>query len=510
MPSQFLAPGPWRKARILRHARRHAEETFQPPTPPPHSVRGLPLLEPAEITDGHVPTVDEVLALISHAEQVMARCDLNPTFLRHSKDKGFAPALYDGSGSPPLYFDTDQGWEVPTEQGRELDLAIRRVGAAIAARADHHRQHDPLTPNRITGMRREAYDGWGLPLDPPNGAPAPEALATALGLDPTPPPAFTSRAAYVSAVNRTLKHITAALEAQAQLTMGDGKPDVLTFAEREAYKKAKGTLENERNVLSGDCAPSMWAYHQARLDYHARQTALAEVRAMGGTYTDTALTGRSRRCRRKHHDMRRADFARKVVGRTATHIPTAWVERINSGRLCVEAPMWGGGSRWVVTLKPGKRPDPHLRQSRSSKTNYGPMSGWEADALHEMCHHLEFLYPEINQIARTHKALRTTDEQGILVPIELLKDPCEAEGTSDPWPAGMGSNTRFRGWRRPGFFAAVYAGQETMPWGSEVFSTGVEAALGGRYESLAGHDGGKADPEHLNMVLGILATVGRR
>lgn len=510
MPAQFLAPGPWRKARILRHARRRAEETFQPPAPPSRSVRGLPLLEPAEITDGHVPTVDEVLALISHAEQVMACCDLNPTFLRHRKDKGFAPAIYDGSGAPPLHFDADQGWEVPTEQGRELDLAIRRVGAAIAARADHHRQHDPLTLDQITRLRTEEYDGWGLVPRPKNSEFAPDALARALRLDPTPPPAFTSRVAYVSAVNRTLSHITAALEAQAQLTVGDGRPDVLTFVERDEYRDAKKVLEDINRIHAEGCDPSMWAYHQARLDYRARQSALAETRPMGGAYTETALTGGSQQCRHDHRDKEIADFARKVVGRTATHIPTAWVERINSGRLCVEAPICGKGSRWVVTLKPGSRPNPHLRQSHLIKPAFGPMSGWEADALHEMSHHLEYVYPEINQIARTHKALRTTDGQGTLVPVELLKAPCEAEGTSDPWPAGMGSNTRFQGWRRPGFFAAVYAGQETMPWGSEVFSTGVEAALGGRYESLAGHDGGKADPEHLNLVLGILATVGRR
>lgn len=476
------------------------------------------------------PSVQEVEERIRHAERAMAEMSLAPEYPRPPGATGYTPAVYTESGDrhrpAPLRFSDEQGWEVATDEGRQLDMAIRSVGAGIEARSMMvYRRSSELSLDQIIDTRRDLRERSARVLDiaarKPGGDPAVapgsdvESLTTALGFASSK---FRTQEEYEVGVSEAMKRV-----GEASTLKDDPPPGTpfggMAYWDRDiACKNAQEALRSEQEkLLSGDERQSAWAMNEARLDSEARLKALAEIRPMGEeTYGDEfiyegpGVESRQGLLKRKTSTVTpwtSEDYqAVRAVDSTARVLPRDWVGRVSEGRLEVRR---GERSVWRLPLKPGGEVgEPKLTLSATLKPSQGPMTGWESDALHEMGHHLGHVYPEINQIARTHKALRTTDAQGNLQGIEAfpLGDP---EGEDDP-PGRMDEWDGHGSWIRRGQFAAPYAGTETAPWNSEVFSTGLEAALGGRYGALRGHGGVKADPEHLHLILGLLATVGRR
>lgn len=450
--------------------------------------------------------------------------DLNPELPRKAGDKGFKPAVYSGSGETPLEFDHDQGWEVATTHGAHLDLAIRNVGSAVEALAIQRRPPSSLTLEQIASMSGDLNQrelnlfGPGLEHLREEERRSNQGLAEALQLHPSQSTIFTSRNRYEQYVKDTLAHVSSAIQRQNALGFGDNKPDVLDLDTKPVYERAKEPLEREiRRMTAGDGPQSAWAKHEARLDSQARLEALMEVRGIGGHYADSFLReghDRPRRFRKPGYPTSaNSQFAKRMIESTSASLPRDWIEKAGQGpylKVRVGKTLDKGveASRWTSSHKRGGPINPEIRLSPQPQPDQGPMTGWESDALHEMGHHMEFIYPEINQIARTHKALRTTGPDGRLDEIECIVPSSKEE--LPPRPERMDATNDYTGWGRPSTFAATYAGQETGPGASEVFSTGLEAAIGGRYGSLRGHGGVKADPEHLHLILGILATVGRR
>lgn len=338
-----------------------------------------------------------------------------------------------------------------------------------------------------------------------------EDLSNALALNRWGLTQFASWEQYQDCVRDTLRHVETSLEHQDALQVGENVPDILDFDERVQYRNAMPSLTREDQYLaSDDGTPSAWVMHEARLDSEARMEALREVRPMGGTYEQGFILNDRRRSRFLGPRRRVTNgdaVAQRAVASTAQVLPRDWVEKASRGTLYVTLCDKDEPSGWSPARVRGGKHDPELTLSQAEKGDHGPMSGWESDALHEMAHHLESVFPEINQIARAHKAVRTTDEEGRLDEVEDLR-LSGVERTADR-PSRMGTANKYTGWGRPSTFGIVYAGQETGPGASEVFSTGLEAALGGRYGALRGHGGVEADAEHLNLILGILATAGR-
>lgn len=436
---------------------------------------------------------------------MMSNTALSPKFSRTRKDLGNQPAVYKGKGQPPLRFDDEQGWEVATDQGRRLNLAITNVGSAIEARAESLRQPPSLSLEQIASMNQALSQAERdvLGSDFRNlgkqGREARRYLSEALNLH-APSTVFYSQAEYEACVNATLA-LASQLSSQPQRLIEALKREQSHFAPDVEFQSA-------------------WAMHQARIDSQTRLRVLAETRPMGGRYSEKFTKEETVvwKFRKSVTPISRGGrLAKRLVDSTARVLPRDWVNRTGKGSLRVEmgesTRNESGNithiesSRWVPSPSQGGALAPGVRFSSLPQPHQGPMSGRESDALHEMGHHLEFIYPEINQIARTHKALRTTGPDGRLDEIECLTPSLKDE--LPPQPERMNTTNDYSGWGRPDSFAATYAGQETGPRASEVFSTGLEAAIGGRYGALRGHGGVKADPEHLHLVLGILATVGR-
>lgn len=497
-----------------RRARQRAYSAAQRPSPSwvPSAAMGTLTALTEDASPPHTQDDERarIMKHIAEAEEVMSESDLHPKFRRSTKS-GHRPPQYRGDGKPPMAFDNEQGWEVPTEHGRRLDASIRRVGVGVETLAlRRFRETSGLTMNQIAQTRTS--EGESL------GDSSYQALADALSLHPDGTPAtFHSRETYEDHVTSTLSHVSEKLHLQSKLVPGDGEDDVLDFDEQDKYPKAQRALQAEQSrLIPGDGAQDAWTMREARLDSEARLKALSVIRRMGGKYdTNMFLAPPGKRSERR---VALDNRAQESVATTADALPRDWVEEASQGKLMIQA---SGGSSWRSPLVLRKRlragmlpRDPELRlaEGRGVKFSQGPMTGRESDALHEVGHHMEHIYPEINQIARTHKALRTTGPDGRLHEVEaIFPHPNTPHGARpdcmDDWPQterGGGS------WGRPDSFATAYTGVETTPWGSEVFSTGLEAAIGGRYGSLRGHGGVKDDPEHLHLILGILATVGRR
>lgn len=469
------------------------------------------------------PSVRVIQDQIARAIQLMATMDLNPKYPGRKRGN-YVPGQYQGPGEPPLRFDQDQGWEVPTTQGRKLDQAIRQVGASIEARAMHtHRHSSVLSLKQITNQRRElrqeGQDVLGkLWKKTPDTSDALANALTVLGGRAL----FTSEKQYRDHATQARTHV------EDRLKLDEDPGHRMNHEEYAAYNSHLDELKAEEERFSSDNeAQSAWARNEAKLDSEARLRALAEVRPMGGQFNDDFFT--SGEPRNKRHGPIQESWLRRgtvetlsqgdeAVGRIVRGIgkvlPKDWVDQANEGTLEVRlgTDVKGGTSAWLKPqdIKGGgtRKTPPRLTLHVVQKNIQGPMSGWASDALHEMGHHFEHAYPEINQIARTHKAIRTMNSNGTLHPIEPIPNFPPPEGKvaperMDTWD-GEGD------WCRPGTFASPYTGKESHPWGSEVFSTGIESAIGGRYGALRGHGGYKSDPEHANLTLGLLATVGRR
>lgn len=443
------------------------------------------------------PTVQQIEAWIAEAIELMATMDLNPKFPKMRKrwlssvDR-IAPARYRRSAKRPLIYDRKQGWEVATAQGEELDAAIRKVGAGVQSRAKNlHRRVSGITLGSITQTRQAI------------GLADPKALVDALSSNCPPPAAFLSEADYKTWTIQTLSHASTELKIDDEKSWYSG-PNKMDQAPFEKYKAVVYLMEKELSQ------PSAWTMNEARLDRESRMKALSELRKMGGTFGPSIAPGNDSNGR----PLTGKDNteAMQAVRNTAQSFPTSWVQEASKETLDV----WHGArSAWMAgELTPrsrGKTTPPYISLNGENYPAQGPMTALEGSALHEMGHHFEALYPEINQIARTHKAIRGTNQEGLLESLEIVPEGHHVGSSPDPKspPRAMTRMRLGEQWYRPSAFPGPHTGLETTPDSSEVFSTGIAAALGGRDGSLSGHGGHEPDPRHLHLILGILATVGR-
>jgi hypothetical protein len=131
----------------------------------------------------------------------------------------------------------------------------------------------------------------------------------------------------------------------------------------------------------------------------------------------------------------------------------------------------------------------------------GALGPGESTALHEFGHRMEHLNPKITQIERVFLARRTRNPDGTHAPPEgyLHEDQPASQFEDLNWE---------KEWTRPDHFADSYIGRMyRRNLFREVFSTGMEGLFSGAHGALVGRDGYRADQEHRDLTLGILAAV---
>lgn len=136
-------------------------------------------------------------------------------------------------------------------------------------------------------------------------------------------------------------------------------------------------------------------------------------------------------------------------------------------------------------------------------------------AIHEYGHRAERVQPMVNQVMRTFLARRTSFESdGARHPLTtLFADADEARRITPPATAGLlatgpkAADGRLLEFTRSDGFADAYIGKQYPDTGnSEAFSMGMEGVFAGRFGGLVGAGGCRADVEHRDLILGVLAT----
>lgn len=448
------------------------------------------------------PSRNEVLEKITYAQKVMAETSLNPVTrepvrIWPFKTTQIRPARYRGRKKPPMIYNRKQGWETATPQGEKLDAAIQDVGAAIEQRAmSLLGPTQPLTLAAITATQVRI------------GALNPTELANALSLSGTAPAEFESESAYEESVANAKTYAEACLVRRNQTPSDTG-----TAPAGPTAAVLKGFIEILITELDGftpgSGSPSAWTMNELTPVVNARLAALREVREMGGiAFGPNIRQGQGL----MDQSSNQADNVRAVqsVRYTSGLLPSDWVEEANKAPLDVYAGSGGSVRGAAEKAQDGQEAKPPYIKISTTKwyPAQGPMDKWQAAALHEMGHHFEAVYPEVNQIARTHKAIRSVDADGVLEPLE--EGPHSEENRATCVPIKMKYLNEGDYWYRPSVFPNIHACLELSPRASEVFSTGIASTLAARQGALSGHGGHEPDPRHLHLTLGILATVGRR
>ncbi|MGC0252607.1 hypothetical protein [Pseudactinotalea sp. Z1748] len=170
-------------------------------------------------------------------------------------------------------------------------------------------------------------------------------------------------------------------------------------------------------------------------------------------------------------------------------------------------PRGRGWERWVSPKDPEhvawRRPKTRMQTvsvesapeitTNAGATHVQGRSPTFAVSAHEMSHRFEYSVAGIIRLEEDFLTRRTTD-------------PVTGE-QQKARPLWRGS----REYARADDFIAAYTGKDYGDSEAfEVLSTGVDAIFGGRRGALAGTSGQRADADHRNFTLGVMACVGRK
>lgn len=442
----------------------------QPATPPPTSQ------PPTTVAGQWTHAVDSQAGVAERINATRAYLDLGEPYTRTN----------------------EQGWLVPSEHGQETTAHMRHVGEALNARAE------VLAADDLAGIGHDP----SLPCQRPGG--------------------FATRGEYAEHVSALHAQYTAEIDAvedrkrrlRVQLReLGDdaqdqrqGLLDQLTAAnvDTDTLDAAFEVRKAHSHLQLGD---SQWDKVEARIYAAATREALAEQRPMGlpngslGTY---------------HHKSHKTALRRLETA--LDYYPTEWTDKEATFRdevhltdgthLVREFPL-------IVTSTSGRafyRRHDYTRDPsgdlawgstlRVDTATDGALDEGVSTALHEYGHRAEHVTPEINNVCQAFVAERTMNSDGTRHELrEYL-----ANTPSDQLPQNLDAfSGRKNGLElvRPDDFVDQYIGKQNDPRNlhSEVFSMGMEAIFAGRYGGFRGRGNWKADPDHRNLILGVLATI---
>lgn len=453
--------------------------------------------EPTTPAPGTQAAVDHAVAAAQHA--------LAATENRPIPDR--FPAYTPGAA---LHQIGDHGWTEATDTGREVDTALRAAGAAIAARANTLAADDLAAIGTNPALRELRPDG------------------------------FTDRDEYVAHMEK--RH--AQLEAQTDAIIKHGGEILNETIKRQP--SSEEDREHNRKVmhryrtLQDDAHPIHEEFRQVT-------TEVARLRRGDGTWDRTESAVRSQAYlaalkeqrefgRRKDTQLDIAKGSnKKALGKleeALEYYPSDWID--GEQDYTASWTFYGGGE-WAGTRFSERMPllvrdttgRAHyaVASHRNTKTykglvseitigdrDQGCLKSGVTTAVHEYGHRMERMHPKVNDIMQTHLAMRTTGEDGARHAMEPYQPgprtpkSMRAESLAD-WRARQRSAGE---WTRPDDFAEVYMGKEYDGHSSEVFTCGMEGVFAGRFGGLRGAGNWREDTAHRDLILGTLASVGKK
>lgn len=469
------------KRRARQNAAYHAKKhTTEPRTPQSGNddATASAGLEPLE---GPV-TAEQVRERIEHAQQVLARADDTPL-----------PDI-EGAYRPGerMTNTNDEGWLVPTEYGLEAEAATRAAGAAVAARAEE-----------LAGPALEKVPQDKKVLEfVPDGAASREEYA-----------------AQVKARSEALYSEITQLRREAA--------GISDFSERFELQRQSNHMVPEVNKYLTEAAlveqgDSAWDRAEARAYSDAYRQVLAEQRDMGLPGGKMIEVG---------EDSQKATVAR--LKKALHYYPSDWLARESSHETSWE-------TTGIMGPQSHKEQIPLVVRSTTGRAYYSDIAGKTqmvrgevvrtyyseltidkkdggclgpgvSTALHEYGHRVERVQPRVNDLAQTHLARRTMNDDGERHELEpyLVSNARLRSGPSrDMWSYERNDAGKSE-WVRSDDFAERYMGKQnsSKETSSEVFTTGMEGVFAGRFGGLRGTGRWKEDREHRDFILGTLATV---
>lgn len=379
-----------------------------------------------------------------------------------------ARAALDSAG--PLIRAGKNGWDEVTADGLAVEASVRAVGEAMNVRAE--------------ALAQEAIDKLPEPQRPPLAFDRPEG--------------FADRRQY-------MEHVQ-------DIRQNDPDTDRAWAAAKELMKLRGGT-DSSWDKAHG---PAALDNTEAQLEAYsnAYRQVLSEQRQMGvRPGTDLELDPLSQKT---------------ATGRLREALevyPRDWIDREGPQRRTETFRLRGGGETEIagtytlrVRTTRGRAHYAHGRAQRdrgsSTWETYdeltidtspgGHLGPGISTAIHEYGHRQERLSPQVNEICQTFLARRTTDADGERHALHRY------HASGKPGPATMEKLRSSRQeWVRPNGFVDQYIGKEygRSTQNSEVFTVGMEGVFAGRYGGLRGAGNHRADPEHRDLILGVLATV---
>lgn len=398
-----------------------------------------------------------------------------------------------------------QGWLVPSEHGLETTRAIREAGQAVQDRAE------TFAADELATIGQDPQ----LPCQRPGG--------------------FRSRDEYQQHVEAVTAETDAELD-RLSARKRELRIELRDLGDDDAARKADLTQRIQELVPSDELmqtafearkaahslamGDSYWDKAEARIYARATREALAEQRPMGltgghlGTVhaatqktalkrLETALDYYPTGWTDKEHFFQ--DEVRYTDGTTRIQ-PMPLIVTTTSGRafyrrhhLAVDPSAETASGRRVKTV------GSYLRVDTADEGALGP---GVSTAMHEYGHRCEHVTPEVNNICQAFVAERTMNADGSRHELrEYLRETSTGKlpQTLDDFKR-KSQNLEVV---RPDDFADQYIGKQNDAGHlhSEVFSMGMEGVFTGRFGGLRGRGNWKADPDHRNLILGVLATV---
>lgn len=464
---------------------------------------------PPELTDPAAPapgTKEAVTAAIAEAQDALAVTEDRPA-PHYPEELGI---VVSGDSMTDI---GDDGWPVATEAGKRVDVAVRTAGAAVAARAEALAAEDLENIGRSPALREVRPEG------------------------------FADRDEYVHHIEAQLESIEVALRevrekeraASAAYRLGrekrrkDGlsEHDVKAKTEiqamsRDILAKHDAYVQANRDVAAVHTGTDAWSMEASRIRSEAYLATLKEQRDFGPR--EDLEVNYAPRVTRK---------AKAKLEAAMAYYPTDWtngeegyVAKWTSSRGTYLEAEHQEVLPLMVSETSGRASYGIARRQRSanrmilvskltiSSDHESCLEPGVTTAIHEYGHRMERMHPQVNQIMQTHLAIRTTGDDGRRDSMQPYMPSSSTRktppgDTMEDWVRRQ-RDSKTGEWTRPDHFAEVYTGKQYDGDSSEVLTTGMEGVFAGRFGGLSGQGAWREDTAHRDLILGTLATVGRK
>lgn len=453
-------------------------------------------------------------------------------------------------GSPMLYTlvrDDENGWPVPNEDGLRIERAIREAGAAVAARASILAAED-LEAVRVKWAALGVHDAedYREYLDREHAqatAALSEAWRTIRAMsqdEAASPEAMVEQAHTHEAARQRLIKVE---DEQKRNARGEGEWDrdhhtVMSGAYLAAVAEQRPMGCPDEFVVHEDSQKKAVQRLRKALRFYPTEWIEHHNTASRDTHTESPLplrvrttTGRAWHTDRTTTDRERTEIVdrERLIG-PDDPLPPGAVEKET-----VQAVEYARGL-FMETRHPERMSDPVVSARRiiepvettviESEAHaellvdnkpFGCLEPGESTAIHEFGHRMETASGrELYRLQEVFLARRTMSTDGNRESLEPLHSGVKGKPPKDRWEyeerlgrlRSQKARREFE-WVRGDHLANRYAGKQYTPGRKhgELFTMGMEGVFAGQSGGLVGRGGFRADPEHRDLILGMLVSL---